>query len=63
MNSLKIPKENESDSDESEIINEELSKGSSVSTDLQVCFWYLFCIYIIFYNKVLVMPCKFFYAM
>ena len=38
MNSLKIPKEDESDSGESVIINEELSKGSSVSTDLQVCF-------------------------
>ena len=36
MNNLKILKEDESDSSESEIINEELSKGSSVSTDLQV---------------------------
>jgi len=35
MNSLKIPKEDESDSGGSVIINEELSKGSSVSTDLQ----------------------------
>jgi len=35
MNNLKILKEDESDSSESEIINEELSKGSSVSTDLQ----------------------------